>query len=247
MYNKLEDLEKISTDVMRLGGMVLKHAVKIGTTGFGEEENHKKSFHKEFIYKTKAYLNKDKLLSIKLHFQSYLTLEKSDNQNAGFFLNGHTLPRFLRVIKRFLNLYYDDKNPIFVKKNGKLIYNGGSKEIVFTVDAGKLIKLSPYIDIREDSNEEIESIMIRFPEDMVIISLDDFETFIYNIEKMDLYALGLAMINYIAKPDDEIGTINAIELSNTGYSNNNEKMAGKVIMKGGKRNIGDGLKDNLLE
>lgn len=244
MYNKLEDVEKISTEVMRLGGMVLKHSVKIGTTGFGEEEKHKKGFHKEFIYKTRTYLNKNKLISIKLFFQSYLTLEKSDNQNAGFFLNAHTLPRFIRVIKRFLNMYYDEEKPLFVKKNGKLIYNGGSKEKIYTIDAGKLIKLSPYIDIKDDSDEEIESIMITFPDDSLVISLDDFETFIFNIEKMDLYSLGIAMMNYLGRPDDELGTVNSVELINT--FDVGEKFSGKVTVKGVKRNIGDN-KNSLLE
>ena len=242
MYTKYDDLEKISSDVLRLGGLLLKHQVKLGNFGYDETDKSRQSYHKEYRYKSNQYSDKSTLISLKLSFSSFLTLEISRNNQANIFLNNGNIPRFVRVLKEFLSLYYDTENPIFVMRNNRLIHSRGSKDIKYSFESvNNLIFFSPYIDTNEEG-QDIESVLITFPDDSIIVTVDVLETFLYHIERFDLYNAGLNMISYLGFPEEELGTIRCSEVEGT-Y---NKQVNAFSTIKGKKRNIGDKDEEELL-
>ena len=223
MYTKYDDLEKISSDVLRLGGLLLKHQVKLGNFGYDEADKSRQSYHKEYRYKSSQYSDKSTLISLKLSFSSFLTLEIGRNNQANIFLNNGNIP-------------------IFVMKNNRLIHSRGSKDIKYSFESvNNLIFFSPYIDTNEEG-QDIESVLITFPDDSIIVTVDILETFLYHIERFDLYNAGLNMISYLGFPEDELGTIRCSEVEGT-Y---NKQVNAFSTVKGKKRNIGDKDEEELI-
>lgn len=211
MYSKIEDVEKTSCELYRSGRLKIVHSVKYGSNRY-DGEKIRTPHHREYLYKSSAYDDKKKLISIKLAFSSFITVEIADCQK-NLFLSNNNIGRFIFKLNKYLEYLLSPEQNAFFTKDGIVTLNSNSRKLIFVSGGSFKIETAVYTDT-EDVKHEGVAISID-EEEEVIMHIEDFIGFAYVLNKVDLYQYGLEHVNYIAFPEEEVGTRYCTELNNT--------------------------------
>lgn len=191
-------------------GLVLKHSVKLSRKDI--KDNKKISYHSEYAYNSTTYSNAKKLASIKLEFNSSLSLDvvgKKGDYNVSVWIAGKHLMSLKRGLRIIDDWFYDPSRKVFVLMEGKLSINN-SLSISHTVELYRQKLTFTPIIIERDEGDRYEALQMIVHDERTITSkaytldLDEFDMFYDNIKNINLYEAGLALINYLGKP--EFGT-----------------------------------------
>lgn len=182
--------EKISRIVLQYSNMILKLNVKI--------KNDNGTFHNEFAYGDKKYIN--------INVSSYLTLEipktednKEFDPSKSFMIGLGNIGNVVKRMKKVLNNIY--KEDIFAIQNNKIIaYDDMVKKYTEQINIPRLgqallIRPSVIYDENETTYEGV-NIYINKSYNVVSLSIDEFENFVYILENIDLMSYSQLIVNY---------------------------------------------------
>lgn len=201
-----ENYDKISAVVGYVcPGLVMKHSVKLSRKDSVDKRLH---YHSEYVYSTKTYSDVKRLASMKLDIASSLTLEsidRSDKVKINVWLSGKQLMALRRGLRSIDNWFYDGSLNVFVMVDGKLTVNNSieTREVVKLYR--QMITFRPVVIEQNDSRYEGLEMNI-FDERTTstkayIMNLDEHDMFYDTIKGFDLYSAGLALINYLGRPN----------------------------------------------
>lgn len=186
------ELEKISRVIIRpTKELSLRMHVRL----LRETDGRKENFHKVVTYGSKNYLSLD--------IQGYLTLElKRDDWSPDKWLR-ITQANIFHVIKGFkamLNSIYT--GDIFAVTKGKktIMYKGKVNEHTQNLNnlgTNNWLRISPAI-IYDENDISYEGVIlyINKTENYVPLSIDEFESLLYALEKVDIFLYSQEILNY---------------------------------------------------
>ncbi len=203
-----ENVEKVSSDVFRpCRGFILRHTVQVATRN---KEGNRDYCHSEFTYMSNKYLDMKYLKSVRLRFNSYLSLEeigkdwtekefvKIDQANIHYFIK--TLKR---VKKWFKKKKYDNLFVYTDETRQELMVTLDFKDLNETVWLGqKVIKFTPAVIHQDDGCYEGVMMCVGTSESFGYISFDYLEAMYRIVKNFDLHAAGMAAVNYIGIPEE---------------------------------------------
>lgn len=205
-----EDYEKISDDILYVSkDVVLRMNVVLSRKN---KLNEKVSFHKDFIYDSDKYVNKNKLITTRRSFDYFLSLESiySSSVQVYFTINIFNIMQF-RVFLNNVYRWFNDKKfeRLYAIKDNKLIILGRVDPIEF-YSGNYYIKAEPILINYE--NNQSEGIRLYFNSDTMYtdISLYKLSGLVYLINTADIYQYALGILSYIGAPPmgSQINVIN---------------------------------------
>lgn len=185
--NKLP--EKITRTILRYPNLALKIQVKL------KEETI--ATHNEFTIGDKKYIN--------LNFNGYVTLElvkqndQSFDMTKSFLIGMGNLGSVVKTMKKVLKNIYEQN--IFALQNNKVIvYEDMAKKYTEQVTIpriGQAIMIKPSViyDENETSYEGVH-IFINKVENVIPLSIEEFENLVYTLEKIDIFEYSQSLVNY---------------------------------------------------
>lgn len=206
-------LDKVSSILMRLssGKYVLKHVTKVA---YKDRIGNRKDFHTLVIYDNdRSYKNMKSMESINLSFKSYLSLEEANSTNwsskAKIQINEYNIHRIVKKLKKVKKWFKSKKNEeLFYLENGILQLNKEmalEKKFKKIINCGFdiIIKIIPAVINDKESRYEGILVFINNEEKYFELTIDELDTLIYKLKKINLYEAGLMMCNYIGRPNKE--------------------------------------------
>ena len=190
------DYDKIADDLIWFDkDIVLRFNVKLASKTADGKRRH---YLNEIQYKAKKYIDKDKVLTVRRHFDYYLSIDVRYEFESSVLIKAKDMLNVRARLKMASKWFADG---IFGKdKKGKLHVVGSPRPIDITNLSGKYIRLEPAI-ITYDNEEQIEGVrLILNGERQVDISVDKFMELLYVINGMDMYTCAIGLVNYI-RPD----------------------------------------------
>lgn len=210
-FNKVEEIEKISTDIMWISSLQLKHTVKLGSSR--DDSRIREGYHKEFRYESSQYNNKRNLTNIKITMASYMTLENKEiDKMKQPYISQKNIYRLIKTLDTVIEWFYkiyqlkNSKGEIYNTElflnddSGRLILNRNvSTKIVIELGSA-IVEMSPAVIDRDGELYEGVRWTIN-GEHNFYIDLDDVECFRHFIGSCNLYSMGVSLLNYIGCPD----------------------------------------------
>lgn len=256
-FYKVEDVEKISSTIMWLGGrMKLTHTIKLGSTAL--EGKVREGYHREFRYESGQYSNKRYLNNIKLNFNSYLTIEHPDvDKMKQPYIHQGNLYRFIRRLDMVIEWFYKEfsfvrdektyKTELFLEdKDGKLILNSSLASVMFVlVELGSCTLMFKPTVIERDEGL-FEGVTISFNnETHTSIDIEELESLRHFLSTINLYQLGISTLNYLGCPEEELND-RYVTVYSRGeeYLKDRTKFGDKVEVKSPGRMLGGSRDDD---
>ena len=190
------DYDKISDDLIWFDkDIVLRFNVKLASRMSDGKRRH---YLKEISYKAKNYVDKDKVLTVRRHFDYYLTFDVKYEYESSIMVKAKDILNIRARLKMATKWFSDGA---FGKdRKGKLHVVGSPSPIDITNLCGKYIRLEPTI-VTYDNGDQIEGVrLILNGERQVDISVEKFMEMVYIIGSIDMYNCAIGLVNYI-KPD----------------------------------------------
>ena len=183
-----ESPQKLSRTILYLKNLTIRIHVKLVDTNF--------NFHNEFSYGNKTYL--------KLDPSVYLTLEMSKGeegfvQDKTILLTQMNINQVIMSMKKVLKNIYNEK--IFAMRGNEIIvYEDMSKKyteklMIPNSNQALMIKPSVIYDENETSYEGVHMFINKL-ENIIELSIDEFESVIYTLSQVNLFEYSQLLINY---------------------------------------------------
>lgn len=196
-----KDYDKISSDVLYLGSkLVLRINVSLSHK---QEPDMRYHFHKEYGYDSPY--SKNKLITMRLSYTYYLTLDKID-MRFGIMIR----PQDMILLQRQLNkviLWFEDKshNAFFVKDK-KLIIKKQEPIILEGLANNKYLKFEPILLTSDQDNRQSPGVRITLGDEEVFadISVDQLYALVYTLKDFRMFECAQSLVNYLGRP--EFGT-----------------------------------------
>ena len=188
------DYDKISDDLIWFDKeIVLRFNVRLAFKGSDGKRKHQL---KEYRYESNKYLDKNKVLTVRRHFDFYLTIDVKYEFDTSIMIQPKDMLN-VRARLKMASRWFSDG--VFGKdKKGKLHVIGSPNPIDITNLCGKYIRLEPTI-ITYDNGDQIEGVRIILNgERQVDISVEKFMEMFYLIGSMDMYNCAIGLVNYIS-------------------------------------------------
>jgi hypothetical protein len=197
-------VEKISNTIYRpCVGLVLKHNVKLASK---DKEGKRNLYYNEYEYSSSTYTDTNKLLSIKLNYSSYLTLEeegKDWNDKEGIMIGYNDLYYIKKNFKQAAKWF--DLDDLYLQDADRLIINAKYKNLrvkITNLPGNKLMTIVPGIMLLDKEEEyECASMFINDKDKRFDIMMDRFLALTDILINFDLYIAGQAVVNYLGRPE----------------------------------------------
>ena len=202
-------IEKITTQVFSINkDFALKHVVRVSHKA---PDGKKELFHSEYTYMSQSsYTNAKYLKSIKLNFNSYLTIEeiskeKSWQDKESIFITSTNIFKFTKALKKARKWLYKYKDLYYYEDKDLLINKEVAKGLNIQLNLnGKIIVIQPTIIVKDDMELEGIVIYINKISCPCKITVDKLDALYHILKRFDLYLAGLSIINYVGRPDSEL-------------------------------------------
>lgn len=196
------DIEKITDDIMIIANRVMLRMNVVAA--YYNNDNKRYGFHREVEFYSQK-VNKN-LINIKRHFDYYLSIEHT--QTKDFIRIGVTeIYKLQYALEEAYKFFIDPKySNLYVKKDGEMIiYMKVNPIIIDGLPLDKYLQFEPivYTNFRGEPERGLR-MYLSSQESYCDISLRNLEGFLYTIKNINLYQAGLALINYVGRP--ELGT-----------------------------------------
>jgi len=197
--------EKLSRIILQYPSLILKLNVKI--------KNENSTFHNEFSFGDKKYIN--------ININSYLTLEvpkTTENQDydpsKSFLIGLGNIGNVVKKLKNVLNNIYKE-NIFAIQNNNVIAYEDMVKKYTEQITIPRLgqallIKPAVIYDENETSYEGV-NIYVNNSNNIISLSIDEYENFVYVLEHIDLFSYSQMLLNYFivyASNKDKINNFN---------------------------------------
>lgn len=205
MSSRHDKVEKISNTIYRpCSGLALKHNVKFASKN---KEGKRNLYHSEYEYSSSAYIDAPRLVTIKLSYSSYLTLEeegKDWNDREGIMIGYGDLYYIKRKFKEverwfteYTDLYLEDKDRIVMNSKYK-----GLRVNIRNLPGNKLILIIPGVmQLDDGSDYECACLFMNNKEKRFDIMMDRFLALTDILSGFNLYLAGQEIVNYLGRPD----------------------------------------------
>lgn len=200
-----DNLEKISATIFRPASNIeIKHSVKVAHR---DKNGMRQYAHAEYDYSTNNYTNKKRVKSIKLTFDSYITIEdtsKDWSDDRAVRIGYMQLPLFSKSLETVVDWFVDEKyDTLYYIENGISKLNldfRGLKEVV-SLGFGKGLVFSPTVICMDDLYYEGVELIINNKNCIGYITVDNLIAMQYIFRNMNLYTMGLQMLDYVGRPE----------------------------------------------
>jgi hypothetical protein len=238
-------VEKITNIIYRpCIGLVLKHNVKFAS----KDKNGKRNlYYNEYEYSSSTYIDTDKLISIKLNYSSYLTLEeegKDWNEKEGIMIGYNDLYYIKKNFRKVSNWF--DIDDLYLQDGDRIIINSKYKNLkvnITNLPGNKLMSIIPGIMILDNDEEyECATLFINDKDKKFDIMMDRFQALTDILMNFDLYLAGQTIVNYLGRP--ELGKFK-YQFNNSAFAENTrDNVFGKGIIDRRQKNGFDSLGDD---
>jgi len=182
---------KMSRTIYSKNGLVLKLNIRL------KDEITDKSFHYETEYNNNTYLTLSPLVFLTI------SLIKSQNEtydpSKSIVITHANLFILIREMRRFVNNFYK-KNLFANKGNHIIMYNDIANEVRTVIQLlgqnMQAIALNPTISNFDDVDYESVQMLLNNTSNEIILTIDEFESFLYILEQIDLFQYSQLLLNY---------------------------------------------------
>lgn len=197
-------VEKISNIIYRpCNNLSLKHNVKLA---YKDREGKRNLYYNEYEYSSSTYIDTNKLISIKLNYSSYLTLEeegKDWNEKEGVMIGYNDLYYIKKNFRKVASWF--DIDDLYLQDGDRLIMNSKYKNLkvnITNLPGNKLMTIIPGVMLLDGEEEyECTSLFINDKEKRFDIMMDRFLALTDILTGFDLYLAGQAVVNYLQRPE----------------------------------------------
>jgi len=203
-----ETVEKVSSDVFRpCMNFVLRHNVQLAHKNKSGERQH---YHQEFTYASSKYMDARILKSIRLNFNSYLSLEETgkDWTDKEFVRIDYRHIRYLtKTLKRVLEWFYEPEfDKLFAysdETKQELVVSLDFKDLQEAIRIGQtIIRFTPAVIYHDVDCYEGVMMCVGKSESFGHMTIDSLEAMYHIISNFDLHLAGLAIVNYMGIPEE---------------------------------------------
>lgn len=197
-----DDYETISDTLLNLGqGFTLKMCVNLGNKN---KDSERQPMSAEYLYRTKKYVNKDMVVSVKRKFFPYLSIEyKDDSEMLGkgmVQITHYTILGFRNVVQ----IVNSKLNQAFAIKNQKLIIVSSNTFEEVSVLSNHAIKFKPIIISYQDQTSTT-GVRLEINDNVFLdMTIEVWNAFLYYILTADLYGWAASIVS--GYTSDSIGT-----------------------------------------
>lgn len=189
------EVKKISRTILNIQkNLSLKLHVKLVSV---DENGQTRLFHNEYEYEGSNY--------IKIDNMPFMTLDMREkdiewDKSHSIMITPMNIVHVVKGMERLLEAIYGD-DVFAVDRNDKIvIYKDMVEkhtEKIFNLGMNQRLVLKPAI-ILDHNDTEMEGVLlyINKPENVVELSIDAFESLLYNLQKIDLFTYSQLLINY---------------------------------------------------
>lgn len=191
------DYDKISDDLYWLSKrVVLRFNVTLARQ---TQDGNRVFYHKEFMFNTTKYLDKEKVVMMRRSFQFYLSIDDLDNYENNTTIGVQDIILF-RTKLHEASLWFT--NGVFGEKNHKLIIKSKPNPIVLTgLPYNKFITFEPIV-IEYDNATQQQGVRIVLSDiTYVDVSIDRFYGLFYLVNSINMYQSAQLMLNYLGRPN----------------------------------------------
>lgn len=237
-------VEKISNIIYRpCSGLALRHNVKFASK---DRDGKRNLYYNEYEYSSSTYVNTNRLISIKLNYSSYLTLEeegKDWNEKEGVMIGYNDLYYIKKKFRKAATWF--DMEDLYLQDGDRIIINSkysNFKINITNLPGNKLMSIIPGIMVLDGDEEyECASLFINDKEKRFDIMMDRFLALTDILLHFDLYLAGQAVVNYLGRP--ELGKFKHEFNRSSVFETTRDNVFGKGIInrrqKNGFNSLGD--------
>lgn len=188
------DVKKITRTILNVQrNLVLKLHVKL----ISEENGEKHSFHNEYEYQGATYIRIDSM--------PFMTLDIIDKESVwskdkSIMITPNNIVHIVRAMERLLDAIYGDEIFAVNAKDQVVIYKDKADEYtqrLFNIGMNQRLLIRP-AKIYDHNEVEMEGVIliINTPDNVVELSIDAFESLVYNLKKIDMFTYSQLLLNY---------------------------------------------------
>lgn len=229
--------EKISDDLDMIGpNTIIRFNVVLSRKG---EDGKRYSFHKEYQYRSEKY--NENLITIRRHFDYYLTIENIKATEFGvkeYIIIGLRDMYYFKESLKTASQWFISKQfeKLYVRnKEKKLVMLGKAEPIVINgLVMDKYITLEPIIYINERLSYGVRGVRMYLSSDnnFVDMTVDTFMEIVYLVDSLNMYQSAQLMVNYLQRPEygTNIYTFSGANTNDEGFvdtKNTNRKIQSK--------------------
>ena len=188
----LYDYEKISDDLCFLGpNVTLKFNVALAKKG---ENDIKTYFHKEYE-RPSSFIDTDRSVSIKRSFNYFLSIDIKTSFDSNIMIRTCDMIQMKLKLKESLKWF---NGQVFRETHGHYTIVWDHKTITIGKFLGnKYLLLEPNI-METKAGDERPCVRMSFASGSYVdIDMDNYMSFVYIIDTIDMYGAALTMINYL--------------------------------------------------
>ena len=193
------DYDRISDDIMYFGsGVQLRFVVNLSKKGQDGKRYH---FLNTYRYNSK-YDDYGKVLTVRRHFDYYLSIDVKDNFNASIMITNRDI---LNVRMRLKQVYSWFTNQVFkIDKRKKLHVVGSPGQVRIKCTGDKYLIFEPVV-ITYDNNQQREGVRMILSDSIYVdYNVDTFMEFMYLIGSINMYECASIMVGYIQPNLNEV-------------------------------------------
>ena len=238
--------EKISDDIYWMGNIILRFNVVLGSSNNG----YRKPFHQEYMYSSKKYKDCENLVTIRRHYDYFLSLENASNYTyteKEYIVIGVQDFLFFRSKIKQAASWLTDSN-IYRYKDDNIVKVGNVEPITVNfISFNKTITLEPIV-MRSDIGLNCAGIRITIGknrENFTDLSVDKYMGLLYIIDTFNMQMAAMSILSYMGKTENNYST-NAINVGSDNVSNYRNQNTGNSAGKPG-RFVGSNNTNKTLE
>lgn len=189
------ETKKITREILNIQkNLSLKLHVKLILV---DENGKNRLFHNEFEYAGSNYIKIDNMPFMTL---DYKERDSDWDKSRSIMITPMNIVHVVKAMNRLLDAIYGDDVFAVNSQNKIVIYKDMVEkhtEKVFNLGMNQRLVMKPAI-LLDHNDVEIEGVVlyINKPENVVELSIDAFESLVYNMEKIDLFTYSQLLINY---------------------------------------------------
>lgn len=198
--------EKVSDDIYWMGNIILRFNVVLGSS---TTNGNRKPFHQEYMYQSKKYKDHENLVTVRRHYDYFLSLENTSNYN-------YTEKEYIIIgVQDFLFFknkidqaasWLTDSN-IYRYKDNNIVKVGNVEPLTINfISFNKTISLEPIV-MRSDIGLNCAGIRMTIGknrENFTDLSVDKYMGLMYIVDSFNMQMAAMTVLSYLGKSENNV-------------------------------------------
>ena len=223
------ELDRVKSVIFRpCTNVAITHITRVASR---DKDGMRRYGHSEYSYASNMYKNKKYIMTMNLAFDSYISIDDTSRDwtdDRSVRIGYIQLPIFMKSLKKVIKWFEDEKyDDLYYYENERLKLNiefQGLREVVQLGFNKGLIFTPAVIRDYDDTDYEGVEMIINNQKCVGLITIDNLMAMYYIFKDMNLYQMGLEMMNYVRRPEfGEFGSTLNSE-AETYNSNHNDRV-----------------------